>query len=216
MPLHFFLKLSLKHTRIIINLEIDLFHFSTSTQSLVTNLTRIKQLSFLVFCFTLILHFGLFSAYGLFLTVLPSCTTYTAIFLGRWDLPGALGGLLCAASLTSCISSSGTYSSREAWQIILLAQPLLSWCVLIPQWIQSCRSHSQCSRGAQGHAPAHSLFQHNTLGETSFKQFLGHLLSLLKKPGSQGLLFLPACLKLQSSARGQTDWNCGAGQSQPP
>lgn len=61
MLLHF-LKLSLKD-RIIINLETDLSHFSTFRQSLVanlTNLSRIKQLLFLVFCFTLILHFGAF------------------------------------------------------------------------------------------------------------------------------------------------------------
>lgn len=84
-----------------------------------------------------------------------------------------------------------------------------------PQGIQNCRSHSQCSRGAQGHAPAHSLFQHNTLWETSFKHFLGHLLSLLKKNRFPRAAF-PAstCLKPQSSARGQSDWNCGAGQSQ--
>lgn len=54
MLLNFFLKLSLKDTRITINLEIHLFHFSTFRQSLVANLPNLRYIKQLLFLFPLI------------------------------------------------------------------------------------------------------------------------------------------------------------------
>lgn len=53
MLLSFFLKLSLKDTKITINLEIDLFYFSTFRQSLVANPTNLRCIKQILFLFLL-------------------------------------------------------------------------------------------------------------------------------------------------------------------